>query len=180
MRVQQKQLVMLEADVVERQRVLQDNILRLKLMTTPIRQDWADVCAVPAAANRHTEFGEKDHNWVRYYVRLFQNKKLVCWLSQSHAEDDSTPALMIDLFDVVEVQPWQVNTTSSMVVTVVTVVTAVKSHNGHNGRNDRDGRVTGVTVVTYLAGGPRAGPQRAAEGRGGRLHAARGRGRRHG
>ena len=73
---------MLEADVVERQRVLQDNILRLKLMTTPIRQDWADVCAIPAAANRHTDFGEKDHNWVRYYVRLFQNKKLVCWLSQ--------------------------------------------------------------------------------------------------
>ena len=36
--VQQKQLLELEAEVVERQRALQENLLRLKLMKEPILQ----------------------------------------------------------------------------------------------------------------------------------------------
>ena len=36
--IQQKQLLALEAEVAERQRALQENMLRLKLMTTPLLQ----------------------------------------------------------------------------------------------------------------------------------------------
>ena len=41
--VQTKQLSQLEAEVVERQRKLQDLTLRLKLMTQPLLQGWAEV-----------------------------------------------------------------------------------------------------------------------------------------
>ena len=99
-----------QAEVVERQRALQDNQLRLKLMTTPIRQDWADICIVEQQGHsRHTD-GRTDGSdtvkglrWQRYFIRLFQNKKLVCWASEAQATDGSAHAHVIDLFDVVEV-----------------------------------------------------------------------------
>ena len=38
--------------------------------------------------------------WQWYYVRLFQNKKLVCWSDDTEHMRQQAPERMIDLFDV--------------------------------------------------------------------------------
>jgi hypothetical protein len=161
--VQKKQLLQLEAEVVERQRALQELTLRLKLMTQPILQMWAEVRVLPneggrrghgtaqtasprarcgstlppevglpvaeggasgglptvyvahdeggedggdggrsGGAHRQTNFGKnvalgstwvkRPPKWQWYYVRLFQNKKLVCWTDDSEQCRQLTPA----------------------------------------------------------------------------------------
>jgi hypothetical protein len=138
--VQQKQLLELEAEVVERQRALQENMLRLKLMKTPLLQTWAEVRTVPLASaaqpiggslssmpnqnsGRRTTFSYREMlqapgvvvgdasngdsetgGWHRYYVRLFQNKKLVCWLDASEEQRNMPPAMVYDLFEVEQAQ----------------------------------------------------------------------------
>ena len=88
--IQQKQLLQLEAEVVERQRALQENLLRLKLMTTPMLQAWAEVTS--EATGVASAGGPLPHVLGRFYMRLFQNKKLVCWTDSSEAVRNSSPA----------------------------------------------------------------------------------------
>lgn len=82
--IQQKQLLALEAEVAERQRALQENMLRLKLLTTPMLQAWAEVTA--------EGLGDLRSGGRRYYLKLFQNKQLVCWTDSIEAARNSPPA----------------------------------------------------------------------------------------
>jgi len=135
-------------------------MLRLKLMTAPVRQDWMELSVVTVetphtigsglsvglgsgfaslgasgfgsgfggvnrVTDRHTDSVNKPAGtpggdgrggssarskekvrvpWTRYYVRLFRNKKLVCWESEVAAKADASPARVIDLFDVLRVE----------------------------------------------------------------------------
>jgi len=42
--------------------------------------------------------------WTRYYVRLFRNKKLVCWETEEAARAEAPPARVVDLADVLRVR----------------------------------------------------------------------------
>ena len=93
--IQQKQLLALEAEVVEKQRALQENMTRLKLMTTPLLQAWAELTSEPHSVA--SAGGPMPVTLGRFYMRLFQNKNLVCWSDALEAARNDPPAKVIDL-----------------------------------------------------------------------------------
>ena len=103
-RMQQAQLAQLEVDLAEKQRSLQENLLRLKLLSTPLRQEWCEVGVVPPKAGGDPRSPSSVPKWDKFFVRVFKNKKLVCWASMEDAETDRPPvARVVDLFEVEEV-----------------------------------------------------------------------------
>ena len=87
-RMQQAQLAQLEVDLAEKQRSLQENLLRLKLLSTPLRQEWCEVGVVPPKAGGDPRSPSSVPKWDKFFVRVFKNKKLVCWASMEDAETD--------------------------------------------------------------------------------------------
>ena len=102
-RMQQAQLAQLEVDLAEKQRSLQENLLRLKLLSTPLRQEWCEVGVVPPKAGGDPRSPSSVPKWDKFFVRVFKNKKLVCWASMEDAETDRPPVRVVDLFEVEEV-----------------------------------------------------------------------------
>ena len=90
-RMQQAQLAQLEVDLAEKQRSLQENLLRLKLLSTPLRQEWCEVGVVPPKAGGDPRSPSSVPKWDKFFVRVFKNKKLVCWASMEDARPTGRP-----------------------------------------------------------------------------------------
>ena len=58
-------------------------------MTTPLKQDWGDLRTMGGSGHGGDA---AEAGFTTYYVRLFQNKKLVCWDGQAEADSDRPPA----------------------------------------------------------------------------------------
>ena len=116
---------------------------RLKLMTSPLLQDWLEFRTTlldPTTRLPRMSIQEQP-SWQGGFFRLLQNKTLICWSTRADVEAGKTPLRSLDLHEVLEA------------LEVTTLSPAIDLHQHPFSRNKL--RVRLVHALAALINGPR-------------------------